>query len=96
MSEHRPVPAEVLAVNDRLLAELQGWRQLARKVIGQEFPLLPEPEWSQDQAYVAFTIDRLMGLPSKPEPPPAPCNCDAASWAGVHAYDCPLATKQDL
>jgi len=44
---------------DRLRAEVGPWRQLAGKVVMQTYPILPQPDWPQDTAFVAFVIDGL-------------------------------------
>jgi hypothetical protein len=40
-------------------AELLAWRTLAAKCTLNEFPLLPNPSWPQDVAFVAYSIDNL-------------------------------------
>jgi hypothetical protein len=40
--------------------ELDQYRELAGLVATGEYPLLPRPEWNQDVAFIAFTIDGLL------------------------------------
>jgi len=57
--ENGPNWQEMCDEIDRLRAELVPWRQLAGKVVMQTYPILPQPDWPQDTAFVAFVIDGL-------------------------------------
>jgi hypothetical protein len=44
------------------LTDKQSFAMLVGKVAIQDFPLLPEPTWAQDAAYVAWVIDKTRGI----------------------------------
>lgn len=53
---HPPEPAP-LTEDER--GELAQWRELAGRCTIGDYPLLPRPDWLQDVAFLAFTIDGL-------------------------------------
>lgn len=40
-------------------SSLKDFSELATAVMLQEYPILPKPEWGQDAAFVAWTIDKM-------------------------------------
>lgn len=64
---------------------LTQWGDLAGKLMTTNGPLLPEPSWQQDVAYVAWVIDSLRGHGNVPRG-----TCDevgiAPSGATIHLF----------